>query len=80
MHRCLIIQEILSIIFENLSSRHNLDQVSQSTLAGLARTCKAFHEPAIKALWVRIPNLGAIAGLFPPNTFVLVADASVVST
>jgi len=43
MHRCLQIQEILSIIFRYV--------LIQETLARLARTCIDFRDPALNVLW-----------------------------
>ena len=43
MHRCLQIQELLSIIFQNVCI--------QGTLARLARTCTDFRDPALNVLW-----------------------------
>ena len=43
MHRCLQIQELLSIIFQNVCI--------QETLARLARTCTDFRDPALNVLW-----------------------------
>jgi hypothetical protein len=43
MHRCLRIQELLSIIFRYV--------LVQETLARLARTCTDFRDPALNELW-----------------------------
>ena len=42
MHRCLRIQDVLSIIFQCLS---------KASLAQLARTCTTFRDPALNILW-----------------------------
>ncbi|KAJ7807031.1 hypothetical protein B0H13DRAFT_2686562 [Mycena leptocephala] len=56
MHRSLCIPEIVSLIFyETLNgaeqSLNQLNRDSAQTLAGLARTCKAFQDPALDLLW-----------------------------
>ncbi|KAJ7897571.1 hypothetical protein B0H14DRAFT_3853206 [Mycena olivaceomarginata] len=56
MHCSLCIPEIVSLIFyETLNgaeqSLNHLNRDSAQTLAGLARTCKAFRDPALDLLW-----------------------------
>ncbi|KAJ7092117.1 hypothetical protein C8R43DRAFT_853958, partial [Mycena crocata] len=56
MHRSLAISEIASLIFyETLNGAeqalNELNSDSAQTLAGLARTCKAFRDPALDLLW-----------------------------
>ena len=54
MHRCLQIQEPLSIVFEYVHIPRKAledDPLSASSLARLARTCKAFQDPALDILW-----------------------------
>lgn len=56
MHCSLCIPEIVSLIFyETLDgaeqSLNHLNRDSAQTLAGLARTCKAFRDPALDLLW-----------------------------
>ncbi|KAJ7218384.1 hypothetical protein GGX14DRAFT_436901 [Mycena pura] len=55
MHRSLCTPEIVSLIFyETLDEAEWLNQLnsdSAQTLAGLARTCKAFRDPALDLLW-----------------------------
>ncbi|KAH6905500.1 hypothetical protein BKA70DRAFT_1293312 [Coprinopsis sp. MPI-PUGE-AT-0042] len=71
MHRCLQIPDILQSIFESLAEPLTEDCHCEGlpdgfvTLAWLARTCKVFQMPAIRALWREIPGLYVIAHLFP---------------
>ncbi|KAH6912243.1 hypothetical protein BKA70DRAFT_1184870 [Coprinopsis sp. MPI-PUGE-AT-0042] len=60
MHPCLKIPEILSNIFSDA-------WCAQPTLARLARTCKIFHEPAIRQLWRKLPGFHPILKLLPEN-------------
>jgi hypothetical protein len=52
MHPALRIYDILECICQHLLSTDSLD-----TLAKLARTCSAFMDPALNALWHTIPSL-----------------------
>ena len=56
MHHALEIQEILSNIF---------GCCYPSDLPSLARTCRAFKEPALDVLWEMLDNLSAIARCLP---------------
>ncbi|KAH6912234.1 hypothetical protein BKA70DRAFT_1267054 [Coprinopsis sp. MPI-PUGE-AT-0042] len=66
MHRCLCIPEILDVIF---SSFDGWWRSTNRTLAMLARTCRAFYEPAIRALWRRLPGFEPIVKLLPTHTY-----------
>ncbi|KAH7906963.1 hypothetical protein BJ138DRAFT_1015319 [Hygrophoropsis aurantiaca] len=65
MHPCLKLQEILRIIFEYsllIGKAGNHDAPNDtSTLAGIARTCRTFQDPALDVLYA---NLGSIEPLF----------------
>ncbi|KAG2015257.1 hypothetical protein CC2G_008544 [Coprinopsis cinerea AmutBmut pab1-1] len=63
MHRCLQVQEILELIFRELEELERWSKFR--ALPGLARTCKAFHTPAIRVIWQKIPTLLVICGLEP---------------
>jgi hypothetical protein len=71
MHHCLEVQEILKEIFSHVLERESGNYAApaqQSTLAALARMCKAFYEPAIDVLWSEqnlglMPLLATIPGL-----------------
>ncbi|KAL4064766.1 hypothetical protein V8B97DRAFT_1875803 [Scleroderma yunnanense] len=63
MHRALLVVEIIRLIFSFVfhnKCHHSCTCVgSQSayrTLAYLARTCRAFHEPAIDLLWMNLDS------------------------
>lgn len=69
MHRCLQVFEVISQIFSEIDGhvydtrmryptriRHR-EAAALRTLAGLARTCRAFKEPALDVLWREIPDL-----------------------
>ncbi|KAI9056436.1 hypothetical protein FKP32DRAFT_1462013 [Trametes sanguinea] len=70
MHQCLQIDEILAPIFAELDAGYVFDSrvvvpprilhrdvETLQTLAGLARTCRAFRERALDILWRDIPDL-----------------------
>ncbi|KAH6906482.1 hypothetical protein BKA70DRAFT_1287743 [Coprinopsis sp. MPI-PUGE-AT-0042] len=65
MHRCLIIDEILLEIFRQvLLMEHSSTAylpVKSKTVAGLARTCRTFRNPALAVLW---HELNGVAQLF----------------
>jgi F-box-like len=62
MHRCLYIPEILDVIFSLFDGRWEAD-----TLARLSRTCRAFHDPAIRLLWRHLPGFEPIVTLLPSS-------------
>ncbi|KAI6112725.1 hypothetical protein F5141DRAFT_1109324 [Pisolithus sp. B1] len=66
MHRCLLIDEILNSIFSWLEG---------ATLCSLARTCRAFHEPATAIIWQRLIGLGPILRLLPGATATSIAES-----
>ncbi|KAI6044265.1 hypothetical protein EDC04DRAFT_3106434 [Pisolithus marmoratus] len=59
MHRCLLIDEVLEDIFSRLG---------RQTLCSLARTCRAFHEPATAIIWQHLMGLWPILRLLPGAT------------
>ncbi|KIJ08723.1 hypothetical protein PAXINDRAFT_120203, partial [Paxillus involutus ATCC 200175] len=61
MHRCLQITEILLEIFEVVFTSKN----RYPDLAGLARTCRSFSEPALDRLWHNQPSLLPLVMCFP---------------
>lgn len=77
MHQALLVPEILLDIFAHIIESADLsydDSVceriySRQSLASLATTCKAFHEPAMDLLWTNIdelePLLGCVTRLHP---------------
>ncbi|KAI6011289.1 hypothetical protein EDC04DRAFT_2609953 [Pisolithus marmoratus] len=52
MYPCLYVDEILRLIFRNIKDR--------STLCALARTCRAFHEPAMNLIWESLTSFEPI--------------------
>jgi hypothetical protein len=58
MHRCLQIPEIVRTIFLWLER-------DWSTLAALAVTCQAVHDPASDLLWSNLPSLAPLVRCFP---------------
>ena len=62
MHRCLLIQELLSIIFHHAHAR--------KTLARLARTCKTFQDPALDILWCTQDTLLYLLKCLPCDAWV----------
>lgn len=75
MDRCLVIEDILSIIFENLQYG-SLDgqalggpQGDTASLAALTLTCRAFHWPAIRVLWHVQNTLDNLMKTLPPETW-----------
>ncbi|KAG0709262.1 hypothetical protein DFH29DRAFT_222357 [Suillus ampliporus] len=74
MHRALLVSDVLLEIFAYVnqildpSSAGDASQ-SRKSLTALARTCKAFHEPAMDLLWADIdqlePLLGCVTRLHP---------------
>lgn len=76
MHQALLIPELLPEIFKFLHvSLHEKTTFgphiwyavpnSRKCLAALARTCKAFHEPAMDLLWSEIDVLESLLGCVP---------------
>lgn len=86
MHAALQSEDILHEIFDYLipplifSEYHvkecEPDMKAQEVLYNAARTCKAFSEPALKQLWMHVPTLEALLGLFPSSVKVVSATAA----
>ncbi|KDQ62042.1 hypothetical protein JAAARDRAFT_203263 [Jaapia argillacea MUCL 33604] len=68
MHQCLQIREILSNIFENVN--RGKDPTRCATLAGLARTCQVFHDPALDILWDKISDLAHLIKCMPSDSWI----------
>ena len=64
MHHCLQIQELLSIIFCHYDGAYD-----SKMLARLARTCKAFQDPALDILWHAQKTLLPLLKCLPPNAW-----------
>ena len=83
MHRCLQIDDTLRLIFNELEELTYdplvpdlLRSRSLSTiraLASLARTCRAFKEPALDILWRHIPDLFILVSrIIPERSYIIV--------
>lgn len=53
MHRCLAVPEIMILICDLMKESGKYD----GTLAALATCCRAFHMPAVSALWKDLNTL-----------------------
>ncbi|KDQ62061.1 hypothetical protein JAAARDRAFT_203283 [Jaapia argillacea MUCL 33604] len=62
MHKCLTVTDIVTKIFQNLDG-------NESTLAALARTCQAFHAPALDVLWRVHHGLTALVKCLSPSSW-----------
>ncbi|KAF8441748.1 hypothetical protein L210DRAFT_441623, partial [Boletus edulis BED1] len=69
MHHALEIQEILFNIFGHC--HRGIDQAS------LARTCRAFKEPALDLIWEELPNLCPLAKCLPEMSYWQTSDRMV---
>lgn len=73
MHYCLLISEIILEVVDALTPdaeervHPNVQKFSaeKATLAAMARTCKAFYEPSMNALWKVVVSLGCITQCLP---------------
>ncbi|KAJ7882022.1 hypothetical protein B0H14DRAFT_2565547 [Mycena olivaceomarginata] len=79
MHCSLCIPEIVSLIFyETLNgaeqSFNHLNRDSAQTLAGLARTCKAFRDPALDLLWKSQCTVMNVLNCMPGDIWELLDD------
>ncbi|KAJ7797794.1 hypothetical protein B0H14DRAFT_3546951 [Mycena olivaceomarginata] len=79
MHCSLCIPEIVSLIFyETLNgaeqSFNHLNRDSAQTLAGLARTCKAFRDPALDLLWKSQCTVMNVLNCMPGDIWKLLDD------
>ncbi|KAJ7137356.1 hypothetical protein C8R43DRAFT_1019984 [Mycena crocata] len=68
MHHCLWVPEIVGIVCEELSGE-------SQALAVLARSCTAFHDPALDVLWREQKSLQNIIGCMPED-LVYVAEVN----
>lgn len=83
MHHALEIQEILSNIFEHCSppvppiySYHY--ETATPDLAALARTCRAFKEPALDVLWRALIDFSRLARCLPEASHRLASQENMV--
>ena len=64
MHHCLAIQEIVRIIMGFCESEDNL-----YTLIALARTCRAFEDPALDRIWYSMKSLRPLFKCLPEDSW-----------
>ncbi|EIW81804.1 hypothetical protein CONPUDRAFT_164571 [Coniophora puteana RWD-64-598 SS2] len=71
MHRALLITEILEHIFACLNEGFDRLEGAKNggTLSALARTCRAFNESALDALWENVASLDAFVKCLPSNAW-----------
>ncbi|KAF8441628.1 hypothetical protein L210DRAFT_792550, partial [Boletus edulis BED1] len=65
MHHTLEIPEILLDIFGRCRSPGTGTETASSDLPALARTCRAFKEPALDLLWENLPDPSPIVRCLP---------------
>ncbi|KAG1733822.1 hypothetical protein EDB19DRAFT_1911383 [Suillus lakei] len=70
MHQALLFSEVLSEIFRHLDENlghYPVDRrhKTQPSLEALARTCKTFHEPAMRLLWANLDGIIPLLGCVP---------------
>ncbi len=84
-YRAMMCQEIVENVCEFLSSSSSLedsyrradDKGNKGALARLARTCKAFSDPALRVLWRRLDTIRNLLQLLPQYRHPLPSDAFV---
>ncbi|KAH6904127.1 hypothetical protein BKA70DRAFT_1508570 [Coprinopsis sp. MPI-PUGE-AT-0042] len=68
-HRCLKIPEVVDLVF-SFAGGDLRNRGGSPSLARLARTCKGFHDLAIKHLWRHLQGLHPIRNLFQAESFI----------
>lgn len=80
MHRALLVQEILIVIFESVPtvpSSHPTDvRVLHRTLIALACTCRAFTDVALDILWRDPPSLATLIQCMPVDVWSITANVT----
>ncbi|RDB21734.1 hypothetical protein Hypma_010795 [Hypsizygus marmoreus] len=66
MHRCLYISEILSLVCDNVLEENGYTP-GLRTLAGVARTCRAFSDPALDLLWRSRSSIAPLIRVMPDD-------------
>ena len=73
MHPCLLVPDLVRLIAEECTwvhrspEEHSNDLQGQHTLNSLARTCRAFLEPALDMLWYRQDTLTYLFKCLPED-------------
>ncbi|OJA17506.1 hypothetical protein AZE42_11982 [Rhizopogon vesiculosus] len=65
MHISLLATEILLDIFATINDGFRVSSRSRATIAALARTCRAFKEPALDTLWKNIDGFEPLISCLP---------------
>ncbi|KAG1815998.1 uncharacterized protein BJ212DRAFT_1481063 [Suillus subaureus] len=85
MHACLLIPEIVKLIFANIivygtdgslakfGDRY-YQQVARRSLAALSRVCRSFKDMALDALWVKLDNLEPLFACLPRDLWTMTGD------
>ncbi|KII95721.1 hypothetical protein PLICRDRAFT_227065 [Plicaturopsis crispa FD-325 SS-3] len=66
MHRCLETFDTIVLIFSDIARSKDPD-AARTTLARLARTCRAFHEVALDLLWEEQTDILPLLRCMPPD-------------
>ncbi|KAG1890349.1 hypothetical protein F4604DRAFT_1673773 [Suillus subluteus] len=85
MHACLLIPEIVKLIFTNILfydivgslvnfGDHYLQQVARRSLAALSRVCRSFKDLALDALWLKLDNLEPLFACLPRDLWTMTGD------
>jgi hypothetical protein len=71
MHRALLVSELIGIIFQYLGELdlRSLSPNPKRSWAACARTCRAWHEPALNLIWESLDSLLPLLKLFPREAF-----------
>ncbi|KAG2345712.1 hypothetical protein BDR05DRAFT_998324 [Suillus weaverae] len=85
MHACLLIPEIVKLIFTNIYvygtdgslinfGDHSFQRVARRSLAALSRACRSFKDIALDALWVKLDNLEPLFACLPRDLWTMTGD------
>lgn len=85
MHACLLIPEIVKLIFTNIHiygtdgsfvdfGDHSFQRVARRSLAALSRVCRSFKDIALDALWVKLDNLEPLFACLPRDLWTMTGD------
>jgi hypothetical protein len=80
MHVCLLIPEIVELIFTNIHiygtdaslvdfGDHYFQRVARGSLAALSQVCRSFKDIALDALWIKLDNLEPLFACLPRDLF-----------
>ncbi|KAJ7060516.1 hypothetical protein C8F01DRAFT_195809 [Mycena amicta] len=69
MHRALLISEILDIVLSQFDTEGPGPEIGRLSLIALVKTCKAFTEPALDALWRDQYTLNNVLRCLPPDAW-----------